>query len=114
MFTVNPVDLLVVRDALRQDPTNFGVGVAHRPSARIALRPFDEVHHRGGHLSLASELGWPADECFGFLVARPGAECVMVNLAHLNAQSGALLMPPDTFRTILLSLRQGWAGMAAS
>ena len=113
MFTIDPLELLAVREALREDPSSLGVGLLHLPSGRIVLRSFDEVKHRGGHLELADEQGWLPHQCLGFVVARPGGECVMVNLSQLNARSGQLFMPHDTFRKILLSLRQCWAGMAA-
>jgi len=113
MFTVDAAELNLVRESLRNDPANLGVGLLHRPSDRLVLRPFNEVRHRGGHLELVHEFGWLPDECFGFIVAKPGRECVMVNLSQLNARGGPLFMAHATFRKILLSLRQCWAGMAA-
>lgn len=112
MYTVNPIELLSVRESLRTDPVNLGVGLLHQITGRIVLRPFEEIRHGGGHLELAAEYGWLPDECLGFMVARPANECVMVNLSQLNAQNGPLFMQHATFRTILLSLRQCWAGMA--
>lgn len=113
MFNVDPDELTAVREALQEDASNFGVGVLHVPSGRIALRPFDQLKNRGGHLELVSESEWTPRECLGFVVARPAGESLMVNLSQLNAQVGPLWMPPGTFRTIVLSLRQSWAGMAA-
>jgi hypothetical protein len=112
-FTVLPEELLAVREALLQDAGNLGVGVVHLPTARIALRPFDRLQHRGGHVELAGANDWAPDHCLGFLVARPTGECVMINRSQLNAQTGPLQMPQVAFRKVLLSLRQCWAGMAA-
>ena len=114
MFTVVSVELLAVREALLQDAFNLGVGILHLPTGRVVLRPFDALRHRGGHVELAEEFDWRPDECLGFIVARPAGECVMINLSQLNSQAGPLYMPHGTFRNILLSLRQSWAGMAAS
>jgi hypothetical protein len=113
MYIVESIELDRVREALKEDPWNLGVGILHVPTGRIALRPFDQLKNRGGHLELVHELEWVLGECLGFIVARPAAECVMVNLSQLNAQAGALWMAPETFRNIVLALRQSWAGMAA-
>ena len=112
MFNVDSQELRTVREALKEDPSNFGVGILHQPTGRIALRPFNQLKNRGGHLELVNELEWSTRECLGFVVARPADECVMVNLSQLNAPTGALWMPAGTFRSIVLSLRQSWAGMA--
>ena len=85
MFNVIPTELLAVREALSQDPSNIGVGILHMPTGRIALRPFDRLRNRGGHLELAGECDWTPQECLGFIVAKPANECVMVNLSQLNA-----------------------------
>jgi hypothetical protein len=113
MFSVSSEELQTVRDALLQDSYNLGVGVLYLPTGRIALRPFEQLPCRGGHVELASQLEWAPEECLGFFVARPVDECVMINRSQLNAQAGALQMPQGTFRNILQSLRQCWAGMAA-
>jgi hypothetical protein len=113
MFTMNPIELFGVREALQEGPLNFGVGVLHLPTQRIIMRPVDEVRDRGGHVELADEHGWPPHECLGFLVARPKHECVIVNLSQLNSRLGSLSMPQALFRKILLSLRQCWAEVAA-
>jgi len=113
MFTVEREELVTVRDALMRDSCNLGVGILHLPTGRIALKPFAQLPHRGGHVELAGNLDWAPDECLGFFVARPTGECVMINRSQLNAQAGPLQMPQGTFRNILLSLRQCWAGMAA-
>ena len=112
MFNVVPVELIAVREALKEDPSNFGVGILHVPTGRIALRPFDQLKHRGGHIELVTEREWTPRDCLGFVVARPAGEWVMVNLSQVNAQVGMLWMPPTTFRNIVLSLRQSWSGMA--
>ncbi len=113
MFTVNPDEFRHVREALGDDPANLGVGLLHLPGERLVLRPFNDVRHRGGHLEMVHEYGWLPDECLGFIVARPARELVMINLSQLNARSGPLFMAHATFRKVLLSLRQCWAGMAA-
>lgn len=98
MLTLAPLELLAVREALREEPSNYGVGVLHQPSERIALRPFDDIRFRGGHRELVDELGWRTDDCLGFLVAQQAGKCVLVNLAHLNAPI-ALICPRRYFVT---------------
>ena len=114
MFTMVSTELMIVREALERDPSNYGVGILHLATGRIVLRPFNDLRHRGGHVELVEEFEWPPDQCLGFIVARPGGESLMVNISHLNTQAGPLQMPTGTFRNILLTLRQCWAGMAAS
>jgi hypothetical protein len=112
MFNVAPFELLAVREALQEDALNYGVGVLHEPTDRLALRSFNHVYHRGGHLGLVAECGWPATECLGFLVARPNGSCVIINVSQLNVRKGGLNMPAATFRNIVLSLRQCWSDTA--
>jgi hypothetical protein len=113
MFTVTTEELLAVRDALRQDPANLGVGILHLATGRVALRPIEQLRHRGGHVELVAENYWTPEECLGFIVARPAGECQIINLSQLNSRAGYVYMPPGTFRDIVLNLRQCWAGMAA-
>ncbi len=113
MFNVAPFELLAVREALQEDSLNYGIGLLHEPTERIGLRPFNHVHHRGGHLGLAAECGWAANECLGFLVAIPNGTSVIVNVSQLNVRKGGLNMPAATFRNIVLSLRQCWSETAA-
>ncbi len=112
MFTVVSEELQAVRDALRTDSCNLGVGIVHLPTGRIALKPFESLRHRGGHVGLAAEMEWSPEECLGFMVARPSAECIMINRSQLNAQAGALHMPAETFRNVLSRLRNSWTGLA--
>jgi hypothetical protein len=114
MFTVAPFELLAVREALREDSLNFGVGLLHEPSGRIGLRSFNDIYHRGGHLGFAGECAWRVDECLGFLVAMPKESCTIVNLSQLNVRKGGLHMPAEIFRSIVLSLRQCWCDTAAN
>ncbi|MCE9530804.1 MAG: hypothetical protein K8T89_06740 [Planctomycetes bacterium] len=113
MFTVDPDELNAVREALARDRTEYGVGILHQPSSKIALRPFDQLRYRGGHQELISLKEWLPEDCLGFIVARPAEEYVMINLAQINTRDGPLNMPAGLFRNIVLSLRQCWAGMAA-
>jgi hypothetical protein len=109
MLKVAPFELLAVREALQDDSLNYGVGLLHEPTERIGLRPYNQVHHRGGHLGLAAECGWTANECLGFLVAVPKGTSVIINVSQLNVRKGGLNMPADTFRNIVLSLRHCWS-----
>jgi hypothetical protein len=113
MFTVAPFELLAVREALRSDPLNYGVGVLHLATGRIVLRPFNDICHRGGHLELADEFAWLPGECLGFIVAEPEGKCVLINHSHLNVRAGGLPMAQETFRNIVVSLRECWADTAA-
>jgi hypothetical protein len=114
MFTVAPFELLSVREALQDDPLNYGVGLLHLDTSRIVLRPFNDVCHRGGHLELVNEHAWLSGECFGFIVAKPEGTCVLINQSQLNVQAGGgLAMPKETFRNIVLGLRECWAEMTA-
>ena len=113
MYTVAPFELLAVREALQEDALNYGVGILHLATGRIVLRPFNDICHRGGHVELADEFAWLPGECLGFMVAKPHGKCVLVNHSQLNVRAGGLHMAQETFRRIVVSLRECWAEMAA-
>jgi hypothetical protein len=107
MPIANVAELQAVKDALRQDPLNAGVGILHEPTGTIHLRPFDMVP--GGHAQLAGDLGLALRDCKGFaIVQAPDGSFVPVNRSHLNGPQGApgsLQMPQPTFGEIVRALR---------
>src|SRR5262245_2818857 len=110
-YVCSTKDVQRVKDALRQNPLNLGVGVLHEPSGQIILAPFDDVP--GGHVDLVVRSGLPVNACKGFVICiQPGDVFIPVNASHLNGPlgtPGSLQMPSTTFADIVQAL--GTAGL---
>jgi hypothetical protein len=107
-IAVSPAQVQIVKDALIQDPSNFGVGILHEPTGRIFLSPFDDLPNQAGHADLVQVAGVSIRECKGFVIVERAGSFQAVNNSHLNGlqgQPGSLQMPATLFAQIELALR---------
>ncbi len=102
----SPHEVQTVKDALRINSLNSGLGILHEPTGQIHLIPIDIV---GGHVGFAILLGLPENEWKGFGIGiNPDGTFTAMNVSQLNGplgQLGSLQMPQSTFQSILQALQ---------
>jgi hypothetical protein len=108
-FSCSPAEVQAVKDALRRNPHNGGIGIVHEPTRSIHLIPFDDLPDQGGHVTFATGLGFDLSDCKGFgIMVDPSGQPSPINASQLNGlqgASGSHQMPPATFADVVLALQ---------